>query len=170
MGDGGTWGGWGMGVCEGGYVMGGTWGDGGTWWGVRGGMGVRERGTSWVVWGVRMAGVRWGGRVDTLGGGGRYIGWGGGEYVGCGGTLGRGGGGGGGWREELVKNAVFGHFLENYYILAAPRWTCSFKFCIKLQKLESLFTKFNQISWILCTKNNPLYWKQKWIIIDYNGL
>ena len=34
-----------------------------------------------------------------------------------------GGGGvrwGGGLTEELVKNAVFGHFLKNYYILAAP--------------------------------------------------
>ena len=40
----------------------------------------------------------------------------------------RGGDGGTSWvwgyvgvREELVKSAVFGHFLENYYILAAPR-------------------------------------------------
>ena len=55
-----------------------------------------------------------------------------------------------GVREELVKNAVFEHFLENYYILesyyilAAPGRTCSFEFCCrKLQKLESLFTKLN---------------------------
>ena len=29
-------------------------------------------------------------------------------------------GGGGSCCEELIKNAVFGHFLENHYILAAP--------------------------------------------------
>ena len=47
---------------------------------------------------------------------------------GGGGWLG-GVGGWGCWREELVKNAVFGHFLGNYYILVAPGWTCLFEFC-----------------------------------------
>ena len=82
--------------------------------------------------------------------------------------------GGGGVREELDKYC-FGHLLktnyrlENYYILVALGLTCSFKFCRKLQKLESFFTKFNQFPWILFTKNNQLYLKQKLVMIDYNG-
>ena len=64
-------------------------------------MGVREGGTSWVGgMGVHDGGVYVGGV--------RYVGRWGGTLV------------GGGVRKELVKNAVFGHFLEIYYILAAP--------------------------------------------------
>ena len=45
---------------------------------------------------------------------------GGREYVGGGGGVSWGGGCGGAGVVELVKNAVFGHFLENYYVLVAP--------------------------------------------------
>ena len=58
---------------------------------------------------------------------------------------------------------------QNNYILAASRWTCSIEICRKMQKVQPLFSKFNQFSWFLCTKNNPAYWKQKWNIPDYNG-
>ena len=78
-------------------------------WGLRGGMGVRERGTSWVggggyVGGMvvregvrRVLGVRWWGGGRTLGGGstlggGAYVG--GREYVGGGGGYVEAGGGG----------------------------------------------------------------------------
>ena len=75
---------------EGEYVVGG--GVGGTSW---------LEGTSWL-------GVRGGTGVQVEG-----TSWVGG-YVGRG-YIGRGHVGG---CEELVKNAVFGHFLENYHILA----------------------------------------------------
>ena len=89
-------------------------------------------------------------------GGGYDGGWG---YVGAAGGEGR-------LTWGTGQKSCFGNFLENYYVLVAPGRTWSFEFCRKLQKLESFFTKFNQVFWILCTKNNPFYWKQKWIIID----
>ena len=90
------------------------WGGGGYVGGYVGGMMVRWGGV--YIWGCRLRGyILWVG--GTLGGwgyvGGRgvhtlgWVRWGGGLLSG-----GRGGGAG--------HNAVFGHFLENYYILAAP--------------------------------------------------
>ena len=45
----------------------------------------------------------------------------------------------------------------------------SFEFCRKMQKVESLFTKFNQFSRIL-RKKKSIMLKTKWNITDYNGL
>ena len=74
-----------------------------------GGGGGGKLGEWGYVRGVRRGLGEWGYMTGgcTLGGEVRWeMGW----YV----------GGGGGVRKELVKNAVFGHFLEIYYILAAP--------------------------------------------------
>ena len=110
---------------EGGRVRRG-WGVCGIWGyvkGVRRLLGEGYFGVGYVGGGVRWGGgyIGWiylgrgGGYVVVVGGGGGTLG---------GGTLGRfvGGGGVRWWgdlREELVKNAVFGHLLENYHILAA---------------------------------------------------
>ena len=67
--------------------------------------------------------------------------------------------------------ALFGKLLhiKIYYKLAAPEWTCSFEFCREMQNVKSSFTEFNQFLCIFLYKNNSSFWKQKWIIIDYNG-
>ena len=90
--------------------------------GVRRGLG----GTSWVG---RYVGAGW---VDKLVGGGG-VRWGGGYVGGV-----RWGGGGGVDMRSWSKKLFLCTFLENYYIFAAPALKCSFEFCRKLQKLESL--------------------------------
>ena len=89
-----------------------------------------------------------GGGVDTLGGGGVL--W-------RGDTLRPGGGGGlfdvRIWSKMLFFWAHFGKLLH----IGRPWMNLFVRVLQKVAEIIVIFTKFNQFSWILCTKNNPFY-------------
>ena len=145
------WGGGGVYVGGGGCTLGGIrWGGGGyVGGGVRWVDGSTWRGTSWLGSWVR----------GYVGGGGGT--WGGGGYVGAGVDVRS-------WSKMLFLDT----FWKIWKLLQIGRpWMNAFvRVLLKVAKIRVIIYKIESISWTLCTKNNPLYWKQKWIIIDYNGL